>query len=135
MKAVGHRERFWVPSVVIVLALLFSSCADQSRPSVADWLPSWEAAAASLPPQETLVADPAPEVCNQTLAILRELRPKLTNTPDRVVDGAVQEWFQIAEGAFFECPPRSEPIASFADAYAELGRLEREIEAALQIPG
>ena len=135
MEAVRHYRLFWIPVVIVALALLSSACANQSRPSVPDWLSSWETAAGALPPLGALEQDPAPEICNQTLASLRELRPTVTNTPDMVVDGAVQEWFQIAEGAFFECPPRSEALAGFADAYAELGRLEREIEAALNISG
>lgn len=79
--------------------------------------------------------DPDAEVCNRTLVSLREQRAKVITTPDLVVDSAVQEWFQIAEGAFFECPPRSEAVGSFADAYEEPDRIEREIEAALKIPG
>ena len=117
--------------LALVLFLLLGSCADQTRPTVREWQPKWQAALALLPEQPAAGQEPEADLCNETLSTLRSMRPELSPTPDRAIDDAVQEWFQISEDAFFECPPRSGPIGSFADAYAELLRLEAEINLVL----
>lgn len=117
--------------LALVLFLLLGACAEQTRPTVAEWQLNWRAVVASLPEQPAVDEQPEAALCNETLATLRTMRPDLSPTPDRAIDDAVQEWFQIAEDAFFECPPRSGPIGSFADSYAELLRLEAEIDLVL----
>ncbi len=57
----------------------------------------------------------------------------MTPSPDAALDGAVREWIQIAEMAFFECPPEGNEIDSMAKAYQELDRLEAEIETVLAL--
>lgn len=124
-----------LPTIVVVisLALLLGSCADQSRPDVTSWQTSWNEVVASIPAQSTVGEEPSNELCTQVLSTLRERRPSLTPTPDLAIDDAVQEWFQIAEDAFFECPPRSEVIGSFAEAYGEMSQLEAEINLVLDL--
>ncbi len=117
----------------LVLFLLLGACGEQTRPTVAQWQPKWQAVRASVPEQPAAGDQPEAAMCNETLGTLRTMRPDLSPTPDRAIDEAVREWFQIAEDAFFECPPRSGPIESFADAYAELLRLEAEIDLVLEL--
>ena len=117
--------------LALVLLLLLGACAEQTRPPVGEWQPKWRAVLASIPEQPVVDEQPEAALCNDTLATLRTMRPGLSPTPDRAIDDAVQEWFQIAEDAFFECPPRSGPIGSFAESYAELLRLEAEIDLVL----
>ena len=121
--------------LLVVLALLQGACADQSRPSVASWQAQWDEVVASIPEEAAVGEAPSNDLCTEVLTTLRELRPPLTPTPDLAIDDAVQEWFQIAEDAFFECPPRSELISSFADAYREMSRLEAEINLVLDLDG
>lgn len=120
--------------VAIAVVLLLGACADQTRPTVAEWQPKWQAVLASVPEQPG-VGEVPDALCTETLGALRTLRPDLTPTPGLAIDDAVQEWFQIAEDAFFECPPRSEVIGSFADAYSELLRLEAEVDLVLGFDG
>ena len=108
-----------------------SGCANQPRPTAAEWLPKWEAAVAAIPDESAVGENPPAGLCNDTLATLRAERPGLTTTPDLAIDNTVQDWFQIAEDAFFECPPNSDVVGSFSEAYMELSRLESEIDAAL----
>ncbi len=119
--------------LALVLSLVLSACAEQTRPPVGEWQARWRAVLASIPEQPAVDEQPEAALCNETLATLRTMRPDLSPTPDRAIDDAVQEWFQIAEDAFFECPPRSGPIGSFADAYSELLRLEAEIDLVLSL--
>lgn len=122
-------------ALALILFLMLPACTDRNRPTVEDWQPKWRAALAVLPDPSAIGVEPDGALCNETLAALRSIRPELTPTPDRAIDDAVQEWFQIAEDAFFECPPRSGPIGSFVDAYDELFRLEAEVNLVLGIDG
>jgi hypothetical protein len=76
---------------------------------------------------------PDTAACETTLAYLRSNRAELLPSPDLAIDDAVNSWFEIAEDAFFECPPESAQMGSFSDAYTELGVLEAEIEVVLQL--
>lgn len=116
---------------LLAVGLVISACANQPRPTVAEWLPKWQAAVAAIPDEAAVGEDPPVGLCNDTLAALRAERPGLTSTPDLAIDNPVQEWFQIAEDAFFECPPHSDVVGSFSEAYMELSRLESEVDAAL----
>ncbi|MBK5266717.1 MAG: hypothetical protein JJE47_04715 [Acidimicrobiia bacterium] len=137
MKPAIHFFCLRIPSrALIVVAslmagLVISACANQPRPTAAEWLPKWEAAVAAVPDEAAVGEDPPAGLCTDTLAALRAERPGLTTTPDLAIDDTVQVWFQIAEDAFFECPPRSDVVGSFSEAYMELSRLESEIDAAL----
>ena len=72
-------------------------------------------------------------MCGETLVFLKSNRAGLFPTPDLAIDGVVTAWVEIAEDAFFECPPSNSQIGDFAEAYAELSRLAAEIELVLDI--
>lgn len=113
----------------VALAVV-ASCAPD-RPAMDDWAVRFARVVDALPAEQDMVQDPSRTVCNETLGFLRSNRADLTPTPDLSVDDAVETWINIAESAFFECPPSSGEIDGFAEAYRELDRLEAEIDAAL----
>jgi len=122
--------------VVVLLALtvfVLCSCAT-SRPTVDTWEPIWKRVAEGIPSEATIgIADPDRAACSDTLAFLRSNRSSLFPTPDLAIDDTVTDWVEIAEEAFFECPPHNQQIGSFAEAYAELARLRGEIELVLDM--
>ena len=117
---------------VSALALIASACAS-TRPSVAEWQPTWIRVVAGIPPQDVVGENPPRELCDRTLEFLRENRADLSPTPDIAVDDTVREWIDIAEGAFFECPPASQQMGSFAEAYEILERLQAEVDVVLDM--
>jgi hypothetical protein len=64
---------------------------------------------------------------------IRSNREELFPTPDLAIDNTVTDWVEIAEDAFFECPPNNEQIGSFFEAFEELARLQAEIEVVLEM--
>lgn len=118
----------------LCLALLLAACGDD-RPSSEDWRPDWQRVVAAVPDEAVIVADNTETLCGETLAFLRGNRADLLPAPDLAIDDAVNTWFEIAEDAFFECPPRNEQMGSFAEAYAEMNRLEAEIDLVLDLRG
>jgi len=117
--------------VVMVGAVALAGCGQGSRPTVGEWQPTWTSLVQAIPTQAEL-GDPADmDLCATTLGLLRERAPDLSPTPDMSADDAVADWLSIAETAFFECPPSSGEITSFAVAYEELRRLESEVNAGL----
>jgi hypothetical protein len=119
-----------VIGLVAAVALIASACATV-RPSVEEWQPAWEDITAAIPPQAVVGENPPRALCNNVLASLREGQADLFPTPDLAIEDTVKEWVKVAEDAFFECPPDNDEIGSFAEAYAELLRLEREVELVL----
>ncbi len=121
------------PSVVgllVAIALVVSACATV-RPTVAEWQPVWETITAAVPPYSTVGENPPRPVCDRVLAAVRAGQADLFPTPDLAIDDTVKDWVKIAEDAFFECPPGGDEIGSFSAAYAEMLRLEREVELVL----
>ncbi|MCL1599605.1 MAG: hypothetical protein M3094_10495 [Actinomycetia bacterium] len=122
----------YASGVALLLAIgLVASACSTVRPTVAEWEPTWESITAAIPPQEVVGEAPPRALCNQVLASLREGQADLFPTPDIAIDDTVKDWVTIAEDAFFECPPDNDEIGSFSDAYAEMLRLEREVELVL----
>lgn len=122
-------------AIGLLLLLATGACANEKRPSVDAWRPLWESTVALVPDQELVGEDPDQALCEATLAGLRTNRPTLDPTPDLAIDDPVRNWFQIAEDAFFECPPNNDRIGSFGEAYRELIRLEGEIDLVLTLDG
>lgn len=112
--------------LLLVLGLMISACGE-TRPNATSWEEDWSNVVAIVPGQDFLDDDPS-ELCKTTLASLRESEQVLFPTPDASLDDPVRSWLEIAEGAFFECPPAD---GGFPDAYTELDRLEAEVEASL----
>jgi hypothetical protein len=88
---------------------------------------------AAIPAELTGGADPSRDTCSEVLAFLRSNRAELFPTPDLAIDDTVTDWVEIAEEAFFECPPTNTDVGSFPEAYAELLRLQGEIELVLDM--
>lgn len=113
-------------ATLLALTLLVSSCSEP-RPTVAEWEPVWERIVAEIPAELTGGEDPSQATCSEVLAFLRSNRADLFPTPDPAIDETVTEWVEVAEEAFFECPPTSAGVGSFPETYAELLRLQGEI--------
>ena len=117
---------------LLALALLLASCSEP-RPTVAEWEPAWERMKAAIPAELTGGEDPSRATCSEVLAFLRSNRAELLPTPDLAIDDTVTDWVELAEEAFFECPPTNTEVESFSEAYAELLRLQGEIELVLDM--
>ncbi|GMQ93043.1 MAG: hypothetical protein BMS9Abin12_0520 [Acidimicrobiia bacterium] len=115
-----------IAALVIVAALLLAACS-AGRPTAEEWQPTWERVLATMPSESAIGENPSQAVCDKTLAFLRSNRVQLFPTPDPVVDDTVRDWIDIAEDAFFECPPRNERVGSFSEAYGLLRRFQGEI--------
>ncbi|MCL1593072.1 MAG: hypothetical protein M3132_01810 [Actinomycetia bacterium] len=127
---VHRRSRFVALATAILL--LGSACAT-ARPGVETWQPAWEAIVNGVPDESVVGESPPRSLCNETLTFLRSSRASVDPTPDLTLDEPVREWIDIAEEAFFECPPRGQKLDGFAEAYALLARLEAEIDSVLAI--
>jgi len=132
-------ERFWpvprltrIAALVAVITIIASACAT-TRPSVEQWQPTWDRVVAGIPPQDVVGENPPRQLCDETLVFLRTSRPDLSPTPDLAVDDTVRDWIDVAEDAFFECPPASQQVGSFAQAYDLLGRLQAEVDLVLDM--
>jgi hypothetical protein len=125
-----HLLAVLVATLVVTVAI--AGCAEE-RPDPEVWQTTWDAVRDRLPPLEMMTGEPDQAVCSATLAMLREETPTLSPTPDLAIDDVVRDWIEIAEDAFFECPPRGEEIDSFEKAYGELERLEAEVAVVLEI--
>lgn len=117
------------------LALLLAGCLGTARPDTAEWLPKWEAVVDLVPDRQDLGDPPDENLCQTTLAAIRDQSEELLPTPTQTVDDLVEEWVAVAEAAFFECPPAGEEIASFDDAYQQLATLEQSIRSTLEGAG
>ena len=124
----------WRTAVVVALVTLSAAACGADRPAVETWQGSWDRISSGIP-DASLLTEPATleDVCAETLVFLRTNRADLIPTPDLAIDDVVTQWIEIAEDAFFECPPRNDQIADFAEAYAEMSRLEAEIGLVLEI--
>ena len=121
-------------AVVGALAGVLITACGADRPSVDDWQSGWESIVASIPGEASVSAgELPPSVCSETLVFLRAHRSTVLPTPDLAIDEAVTSWIEIAEAAFFECPPHNDQFTDFAGAYAELSRLEAEIQLVLEL--
>ncbi len=129
LRTVPHRLVLLMALIVVAL----SACG-ADRPAVDDWQATWERISDAIPDEADLSATDSPQsICGETLVFLRANRADLLPTPDLAIDEVATQWIEIAEDAFFECPPRSEQIEDFAKAYAEMSRLQAEIELVLDI--
>lgn len=121
--------------LVVVLLALLSACSGPERPDAANWLPHWDEEIAVIPPQDDLGDPPDKALCQDTLAMVREENEDLLPSPSVTVDDLVTEWIEVAEAAFFDCPPEGEDIDSFDAAYEELARIQESVETALSSEG
>jgi hypothetical protein len=122
----------WAASLLTAIVLVVSSCSD-SRPTVEEWQPAWHVMVDAIPSESVIGENPTRAVCNETLGFLRSNRNSLFPTPDLGVDDAVTDWIDIAEEAFFECPPNNERVTGFPEAYELLRRFQGEVEVVLEM--
>jgi hypothetical protein len=71
------------------------------------------------------------EECTRVLAYLREQRPQLSPLPADGLEKPVNSWFELAQAAFFECPPDSEKVKGWTAAFEQLGVIEAEVATVL----
>ena len=116
-----------------LLVFLLTGCGGTSRPSVAEWQPAWEGIVGDVRSISATGQPPDHSTCNHVLGNLRSSRGQLFPTPDPAIDNTVTEWLRVAEHAMFECPTSTEEIPDMTDSYAELVRLEAEVEVVLAI--
>ena len=119
-------------ALVLAGVLVVAGCSSD-RPSVDEWQPAWDQITAAIPGDAATAVTLSESACGDTLAFLRSHRAELSPTPDLAIDDVVTAWVEIAEDAFFECPPSNEQIHDFAEAYAELERLEAEVALVLEM--
>jgi len=120
-------------ALILAMSLMAAACSDESRPSVAEWQPHWEAVQAIIPAPDLLGDPPDTELCNTVHVAVRFEAPKLFPTPDPTIDDALTDWTEVARGMFFECPPDEPNMRGFDQAYAELERFAAEIDAVIAL--
>jgi hypothetical protein len=120
-------------AIGLLLSLIVVSCGGSDRPTVEEWRPVWTSYVAEVPTRAELGDPPDRTVCSTALGVLRERSGEVTPTPDQAIDGVVSEWISVAEDLLFECPPSSTKIPDLEFAYAELFRLQSEIDVVLEI--
>lgn len=121
--------------LLLVLVVGVGCSTPQRRPSVEEWNRHWEAVQAAIPSLEEVSDPPSGALCTRGLVTVREARGDLLPTPDPAVDGPVEEWIQVAESVFFQCPPHTPPVDSFEAGYEEMQRFVAEVEAGLTLEG
>lgn len=117
---------------MLVLAVAVAGCQGESRPDAAEWQVHWDRVLAAVPTAEELESaeDPKP-MCDEALTLVREERMNLSPAPEPTLDDPVEDWLNVADETFFECPPRSGDIQGFAEAYERLDDYRAEVDAAL----
>jgi len=118
--------------VLLAAALMLSACGGD-RPASDEWKQRWDRLVTAIPDEVAVSQDDSGDLCREALAFLRSNRAGLVPTPDVAIDDTVTNWIEIAEDAFFECPPSNAQIGGFAEAYEELLRLQEEVEAVLEV--
>jgi len=117
--------------VVAVLALILVGCGREARPELAEWETHWNRVVSQVPTIDDLDVDDPKPLCDQALALVREERVYLIPTPELSLDDPVDDWLNVADETFFECPPRSGDIQGFDEAYLLLDDYLAEVQAAL----
>jgi hypothetical protein len=72
------------------------------------------------------------EQCTQVLTYLREQRPQLNPLPADGLEKPVNSWFELAQAAFFECPPDGERIKGWPAAFEQLRVIQMEVAIVLE---
>jgi hypothetical protein len=127
---VNARRRLAAAALLAVVPLVLSGCGG-GPPDIETWTARWEEAKAFVPDLSAFADGPDERLCDEVLVELREVREDLVPAPDELLGITVDEWLRHAETIFFECPPETGPVVGFDAAYAELDRLEREVESLL----
>jgi hypothetical protein len=100
---------------------------------VEEWQQDWQLIVDAIPSESAIGENPTRAICNETLGILRSNRASLFPTPDLAIDDTVRDWIDIAEDAFFECPPNNERVRGFPEMYQLLRRFQGEVDLVLEM--
>lgn len=120
----------WVASSSAALALLVAvSACSEPRMSLDAWEQVWEQTVDRI--AETEADEIPPEECTKVLAYLREQRPRLSPLPADGLEKPVNSWFEVAQAAFFECPPDGEKMKGWQEAFERLEVIEAEVRTVL----
>lgn len=114
-----------------LLGVVASACQAENRPAVEEWRAHWDRVIAAVPTEEALSGEDAKTLCDTALTLLREERQYLLPAPESTLDDPVDDWLNVADETFFECPPRSGEIQGFAEAFVLMDDYHAEVEAAL----
>jgi hypothetical protein len=125
--------RRWGILLALISMILVGCRGDEPEP--ASWLSQWETMIGLVPDQSEIATPPDKALCRETLSRLREVSAELDPAPSPTLTDLVNEWVSIAEATFFGCPPESEDITSFEQAYDELERIEESVDTALANAG
>jgi hypothetical protein len=112
----------------LALLVVVSACSEP-RMSLDAWEQVWEQTVDRIAEIE---ADEIPEEeCTEVLAYLREQRPRLKPLPADGLEKPVNSWFELAQAAFFECPPDGEKVKGWSQAFEQLRVIEAEVRTVL----
>lgn len=118
-------------TILVVISMIVLAACGGEEPDAASWARQWEALVAVVPDEADIGSPPDTARCRDILAALREQSAELSPAPTTTITELVNEWVSVAEAAFFGCPPESEDIASFEEAYQEMERIAESVETAL----
>lgn len=109
-------------------AILIGGCSEP-RMSLTNWEQVWEQTVDRVARVEA--AEVPEDECSDLLTYLRMQRPRLDPSPVEGLEKPVDAWFELAEAAFFECPPDNEAVSGWAEAFERLSVLEAEVATVL----
>ena len=113
-------------------ALAVVACQPRQRPTMATWLPAWEAAKKEMPARTSFDGSEDREICGHALGQLRQARERIIPAPDDDLDRLADAWLHLAEDMMFECPEKWGEHTGFDQGYRELARLALEVDLALR---
>lgn len=128
----GH-ARIRALVVTAILAIIFTACGGEDRPSLDEWQPAWDRIVELMPTATELGDPPDRAMCSEVLGEIRTARAELFPTPDAAIEAVVRDWVSAAEDALFECPPSSSDLPDLDAVYARLDRLEAEVATVLEL--
>lgn len=128
-------RRLQAPCVILLTAALMATACSEPRPSIEAWDQSWRNVTSLIPAESTLGDPPSEEACENVLVSLRASEDSLFPAPSQSLEETVRSWLEVAEGAFFDCPPAGDDFDGFSSAYEALSQLEAEVEGALSESG
>lgn len=127
-----EQMRLKLTGVLLTILVLVSACESTQRPTRSEWAPKWTSLTSVIPDLNELRGSEMQTICAETVANLRVLSETVMPTPNQTIDGLAEEWAELAQSSFFQCPPDNADQRSFSEVYSELERLEQAILAAIE---
>lgn len=126
--------RRWAAAAIAVTLLASggTACSDTDQPEAATWAAAWADAQDLVPARDSWDAGaPGTEECEAVLVSLRDAKSDLFPAPDDTLATTAEQWFETADGGFFECFGDGDRAAEVDRVYGELDELAAEVDAAL----